>query len=121
MQKDLDGLDVGARPFARYLTLNHLYNDKVSADVLDGEVRAMSKALNSVSTAPKIAQPLSVDPAHVIFRVDLRDYGWTAATWDSVLGSDPYAVVFTDPAALKLYQSTTSKLPFMRGDGLPSL
>jgi mono/diheme cytochrome c family protein len=61
---------------ARYVTLNHLLADEKDAADLDLFRAALTKALNQLSTGPKVVAPTPVDPDATVFRINLRDLGW---------------------------------------------
>lgn len=81
-----------ARPHARWFTLTHLANTGVSDAQLERYRIALATLLGSLTWAPAPAAPVAVDAERTIFRIDLRELGWTAATWDSIRASYPYGV-----------------------------
>ncbi len=104
------------RRFHRYFTLTHIYNAGVCSQDLDGQRWALSKAINSLSTETKIVAPVPIDDAQTIYRIDLRDYGWDAALWDSVVSQNPFAVEYVRDEATDLKTFTETNVPFMTGD-----
>src|SRR5262249_338421 len=80
------------RQFLSYLSIAHLHNAGLSEDELQTVRQAMSKLLNSLSMGEKIVNPQPLDSAHTIFRIDLRDYKWTAAHWALVEKRNPYGL-----------------------------
>lgn len=70
------------RPFTRYLTTY----------AIDADARTRTAALsfwiNSLSTARRAVRPVNVSPT--LLRVDLRNYHWPAAAWESIAAVDPY-------------------------------
>ncbi len=79
-----------ALPFLRYLTLAHLLNFGVSGIAFDAMQNSLSQTLNSLSIRPIIVRPISIDAGHSIFRIDIRDYGWTIDQWNSLTAGYPY-------------------------------
>jgi hypothetical protein len=77
---------------------------------------ALSKLVNSLSWGPDIAVPKPIDPAKTILRIDINDYGWTEATWDRILATNPYGIVSRSEAAEFCYAATKCPLPHVRGD-----
>ena len=55
-----------------------------------------------------------IDPARTVFRVDLRDYNWTAATWNMLFAVYPYGVRGAESRAID--QLSGSPLPYIRAD-----
>ena len=102
------------RPFLRYFSLADLFNAAVADQELDVYRAALSKLVNSLSWHREVAPLLSIDPARTIFRVDLRDYNWTAATWDMLLASYPYGVRGLDSRTIDQLSGAT--LPYIRAD-----
>jgi serine/threonine-protein kinase len=62
----------------RYVALNHLRADEKTAAALPLFRAALTKALNQLSTGPKLVTLTPVDPDETIFRVRLSDLGWDA-------------------------------------------
>ena len=89
---DLAGLAPSARPHARWLTLVHLANAGVPEPQLARYRTALAVMLASLSWSPAARAPVAVDAARTIFRIDLRDLGWSAATWDAIRAAYPYGV-----------------------------
>lgn len=116
MIKDLAEQDSRDRKFIRYLTLTHLYNAGRSDDELRGFYHGITKLVNSLSWGRKVVLPKPVGTPTTIFRIDIRDYKWSAAVWDKLAGADPYALSYSTPEAKKFYADTGSALPYVRGD-----
>ena len=89
---DLIALAPSARPHARWFTLGHLANAGVPELQLARYRTALAVMLASLSWAPAARAPATIDAARTIFRVDLRDLGWSAATWDAIRAAYPYGV-----------------------------
>jgi len=102
------------RGFLRYFSLAHLFNAGVQDADLETYRAALSKLVNSLSWHKEINPPTPIDPARTVFRVDLRDYNWTAATWDSILAAYPYGIRNTESQNIERLSNAT--LPYIRAD-----
>ena len=102
------------RSFLRYFSLAHLYNASVPDAELDTYRAALSKLVNSLSWHREVTPLTSIDPARTVFRVDLRDYNWTAATWNMLFVAYPYGVRGAESRAID--QLSGSTLPYVRAD-----
>ena len=89
---DAAALPASARPFARWLTLTHLANAGVPEAVLARYRIAVAELLASLSWSAVPPAAIAVDAERTILRVDLRELGWPAATWDAIRASYPYGV-----------------------------
>jgi mono/diheme cytochrome c family protein len=113
---DLENLDPRRRRFTRYLTLTHLANAGVSAEVLKAHGHAVAKLTNSLSWHPRVTRPQPVDAAGTVYRIDLRDYKWTARTWDRLAAVYPYRLTEPGARARKLTALTGAEQPHLRAD-----
>ena len=102
------------RQFLRYFSLAHLFNAAVPDKELDVYRAALSKLVNSLSWHREVTPLTSIDSARTIFRVDLRDYNWTAATWNTLLAAYPYGIRGPDSRAID--QLSGAPLPYIRAD-----
>jgi mono/diheme cytochrome c family protein len=102
------------RVFLRYFSLAHLFNAGVQDAELETYRAALSKLTNILSWNREINPLTSIDPARTVFRVDLRDYRWTAATWNSIIAAYPYGV--RGPESRNIDQLSGGALPYIRGD-----
>jgi hypothetical protein len=98
IEADLDSLSSQERRFARYFTLVNLYNGGISSKELAAFRNALSKMMNSLSYNRDIVPPKAIDQDNLIFRINLRDYGWSRFSWDEISRRDPYAF-FTNSSA----------------------
>jgi mono/diheme cytochrome c family protein len=113
---DLNTIDRRARRFQRYFTLTHLHNAGLSAEELQTYRNALAKLVNSLSWNPRITNPVPVDPAKTVLRIDLRWYQWDAAIWNRILTEYPYGILDDTTAARAVMVHTASKLPVIRAD-----
>ena len=115
--EDLRHLPSSKRPYARYFSMLHLWNDLT---IPDAELRltraAVSKLINSLSSQPRIAVPTQVADG-LLLRVDMRDYGWTQEHhWLNLLKAYPYGLTVGGEAADDLYEYTYCDIPYLRAD-----
>lgn len=93
---DYAALDRDDRDNARWLTLTNLASAGVPVRELDRTRTALAELLASLTWAPAPRAPVSVDAEGTIVRIDLRELGWTAATWDAIRAAYPYGVARGD-------------------------
>ncbi|MEJ7600465.1 MAG: c-type cytochrome domain-containing protein [Kofleriaceae bacterium] len=89
---DAAQLDRTTRANARWFTLGHLANAGVPGVQLEAYRKALAILLGSLSWAPAPRAAIAVDPERTVFRIDLRELGWTAATWDAIRARYPYGL-----------------------------
>lgn len=116
LQADLTQLSETDRPFSRYFSIVHLYNAELSDDRLETYRGALTRLVNSLSWQPDIAAPRPIDPSRTVFRINLRNYGWSAATWETIAAADPYGVTYGTSAEKFCVSATGSALPLVRAD-----
>ena len=114
IEQDLLGQPQRSRQFLRYFSLAHLHNASVSDHDLQTYRAALGKLINSLSWHKEISQPAVIDPARTVFRIDLRDYNWTAATWNLLLSAYPYGL--HSSAGNSVAQISGAKVPYVRAD-----
>jgi hypothetical protein len=62
-------------PYIQYTSLHRLQNRKPSADDMNTARAGISKILNSTALyAPKLVNPVAIDPYSLVYRFDIRDY-----------------------------------------------
>jgi len=102
---------------SRYLTISNLHNlGDIDSDQLDLYRAAIVKTLNSLSWQPDVVIASSIDEHKTIYRIDLRQMGWTPAQWDMLTQHYPYAIKLRGGTAAAIYQATSSPLPYLRAD-----
>ena len=109
-------MDRRARRFQRYFTLAPLHNAGLSDEELQTYRNALNKLVNSLSWGSKIVNPVPVDPARTVFRIDLRWYVWDATIWNRILQEYPYGVLEDTTAARAATVGTLTKVPVIRAD-----
>jgi hypothetical protein len=73
---DIQRRPEGARPFTRYLGLAYASNAGVCGKQLDRERQALFEAVHLVSTRPDLVVPEAIEDSGLLYRIDVRDYGW---------------------------------------------
>ena len=114
IRNDLLNAPERSRPFLRYFSLAHLFNAGVSDEELGIYRAALAKLVNSLSWHREITPLAAIDGARTIFRLDLRDYNWTDATWNIILAAYPYGVRAASADAIA--QLSGAALPYVRAD-----
>jgi mono/diheme cytochrome c family protein len=113
VRRDMEQAPARRRSFLRYFSLAHFYNAGLPEDEMESHRAALSKLLNSLSWRREITPPAAIDPARTLFRIDLRDYDWAAATWQAIVAAYPYGLVSPHGDAIA---SALGGLPYMRAD-----
>jgi mono/diheme cytochrome c family protein len=113
---DLQSLDPRQRRFTRYLTLTHLVHGGVAPRDYTLHVQAVSKLVNSLSWQPRVTKPPPIDEGQTIFRLDLRDYKWTARQWDRLAATSPYKLAEASETAKACGKLAECETPILRGD-----
>lgn len=116
VHRDLSAADADDARYYRYLTLHNLANAGDSDAALESYRGALAKLLNSLSWERRIVRPVPVDPARLVFRFDLRAYGWTPAKWERLAGGYPYAIVLGKRIETESALRAGTEVPFLRGD-----
>jgi serine/threonine-protein kinase len=127
MADDIAGQDSDDQPFIRYLTVSYSNNAGECGRALQRQRYALFKGVNSLSTETKVVQPEPIDEQQLIYRIDIRDYGWDreidleddgtvdfADAWLAILdGVEEYAVEFTGDEADDLKADAGVNVPFL--------
>ncbi|HKO90073.1 MAG TPA: hypothetical protein VJU61_02910 [Polyangiaceae bacterium] len=120
------------RRFQRYAGLTYASNAGECGTALERQRSALFKLLNSVSAAPEVHVPEAVDPSRLLYRIDLRDYGWNRGIdpeddgtpdfvdgWLAVVASaGPYALELQGADAEELQRESGSSTPFLPAHAL---
>lgn len=113
---DLQRLEPRQRRYQRYFTFANLYNAGAAELELPGTRQALAKLLNSLSWHPRITVPQAIDPARIVYRIDLRDYLWNAQTWTRILSNYPHYLPQKGSTYAAIVKATQSELPYVRAD-----
>jgi hypothetical protein len=113
---DLKRANPRTRRFLRYFTLAHLYNAGASGDELQSYRNAFVKLINSLSWNNELLTPDTIDPAKVVWRVDIRGLNWSSKEWDEVEQAYDYALEAATPDEVACCEATESKTPLVRVD-----
>jgi mono/diheme cytochrome c family protein len=113
------------RTRVRYLDFSHLSNGGMDDDDVEAYRQIASFLLNSLSQGSRVVVPESVDDEHLLYRIDLRDYGWSTRTWDLLVAEYPYAVrydadsrlfPFDEELAQSVREDTETLVPYIHAD-----
>jgi Planctomycete cytochrome C len=113
------------RARVRYLDLSMLANAGYTEEQLEVYRQATSFLLNSLSRGRTVLAPRAIDKQKLLYRIDLRDYGWSAATWTAFERIYPYAISydqnsrlfpFDEISAEQLRRETDTQIPFIQAD-----
>ena len=122
---DLAKLKSGGAPGFRYLTLTNLYNmtdakgaPRFSENELALYRSALNKLLNSLSSRVVITQAVPIDEAKTILRIELANYGWSAAFWERLISFYPYAILSGKEAERDASALAKTRVPRVRADWL---
>ncbi len=114
--KDLQQFTPKRQRFVRYFTLAHVANAGASDADLERNRQALAKLLNALSWHARLTRPAAIDARQTVFRIDLRDYKWTAASWEKLVSAYPYRGGHGSAAADAIAAATGSELPLLRAD-----
>jgi hypothetical protein len=123
---DLQSLDGTDRQFARYISLANHAPYATCDGSLARERQALSKTLNSLSTAPTITRPVAIDQGETLYRIDLRAYDWDREgryagleyrdAWEAIAANNPFAVHFVGSDADAATSLSVTSHPVMFAD-----
>lgn len=113
---DLDKLEPRQRRFMRYVSLANLHNAGVPDKEMNAYRQAVAKLINSLSWSPRITAPQAIDAARTVYRIDLRDYLWTAQTWTRLLFNYPHYLPQKGGTVKAIINATQTELPYLRAD-----
>jgi hypothetical protein len=123
---DLAAQDADDRQFIRYVSFANRFNAGACAPELGAERDALVKLLNSTSMDASITLPAAVDSGRVLYRIDLRDYGWDRPlrvgendygdSWEAITLGSPYGIEFEGPEADVMRADTGATVPLMQAD-----
>jgi hypothetical protein len=132
MASDISGLAPEARPFARYVELAYASNAGLCGAALELQRKALGQVFNATSTREQIVLPEPIDERQVIYRIDLRDYGWDrridlegdgvvdfADGWQAaVAAAGAYGEEYRGPDADALVAAAGTTVPFLPANAL---
>lgn len=113
-----DKVDKQSHVFVRYLSIAHLVGTDVDARALDTIRLALKRVVNSVSLGENIIALEPTDSTQLLYRIDLRQLGWTAAEqWKALTQAYPYDPLdLADPGLVVAQKLTTDPLPVVKAD-----
>lgn len=113
------------RQRARYFDLSTLANAGYTDEQLQVYRESVSFLLNSLSRGRDVVAPVAIDADKLLYRIDLRDYLWDAASWNQLERVYPYAVNYNQDSRLFPYdevsaeqvrRETGTQIPVIQGD-----
>jgi len=115
---DLAAADAASDPAAadvRYFSLAFLQSNGISSENLETLRKATTKLMNSLSWQPSLGLVTAIDPGNAVLKIRLSEFGWTKATWDTLVASHPDAGTGV-PGLQVLKQRTGSQKPMIRAE-----
>src|SRR5262249_9516937 len=91
-------------------------NPSVSNEQLESYRQALIKMLNSLTWKRVIVRPIAIDPDKTIFRIDLRQLGWSLEKWNKLASSTPYAKFYDNIVARSIQEQLGDPLAYARAD-----
>ena len=124
---DIETQPEESKPFVRYLGLQYASNARYCGGLLQQQRYALFKAINSVSTGSDVVVPVPIGLSELIYRIDLRDYGWDRPIdleddgtvdhgdgWLAIVAAAaPYGVEFAGPDADVVKMLAATPVPFL--------
>lgn len=106
----------------RYLVIAHLANAGASVQQLATYRSTMNLLVNSLSRGALLVAPKQLSAAPNVFRINLRDYRWNKAQWETIVSDYPYQIQYKDDSqvfprdefsAESLRAETGTNVPFV--------
>ena len=119
---DLQRRDEDTRPRLRYLTLLHRYGEPAYSDAELEANRTATREMVALLRQGRSSHSDFIDPEQLIVRIDLEDFGWTAATdWHAVVSNYHYGLGPQGDAPLarlrgQVGELTQDTIPVVRAD-----
>ena len=88
--QDVERLPADQAARVRYVTLTELWSACAGDAYLEAARKVATVLLSGLSRGPRPVQPVPVNSAKTILRVDLVELQWTAQEWDRLAGLSPY-------------------------------
>mgnify|MGYP002777768545 CR=1 FL=1 len=102
--------------FTRYFSFVHLYNAGWCDDRIEPYRHALAKLVNSLSSETQIRVPVAIDADRLLFRIDIRDYGWSQALWERIADANPYTIEYVQDTADKIKKDVLTDRFVLAGD-----
>lgn len=102
--------------FTRYFSFVHLYNTGWCSDQIEPYRHALAKLVNSLSSETAIRVPEPIDDNRLIYRIDIRDYGWSQELWETIAAANPYTVEYVQDTADKIKKDLLTNRFVLPGD-----
>lgn len=119
---DLQKTSEAERRYYRYFTFTNLYNatdayGNATVGDLNPHRAGVGKLINSLSMNARVTPPYAIDQWETVYRIDLRDYNWTAEDWEYLIYYYPYGIIGVDRRKENLIaQYTGSQMSYVRAD-----
>jgi mono/diheme cytochrome c family protein len=117
---DLETIEAQSRQEARntrYVSFVHLFNAGQSDIKLKEHANSLSRTLNHLSDRAAIAKPKAINPEGTLFRINIRDYGWSDNDWNRVTEDYAYRDLFPDGSTREQFRDITgTTVVLVRGD-----
>lgn len=107
--RKLESLNRNDARNARYLSMVPLANAGQSDIKLKEHANALSRTLNHLSYRSQITKPVPINSDQTIFRINLRDYNWSADDWNQITRNYPYRELFPDRDVRRQFQQITGE------------
>ncbi|MGB7343135.1 MAG: c-type cytochrome domain-containing protein [Pirellulaceae bacterium] len=124
IRNDLQNKKRTDRRHFRYFSMHHSANNsRFDNSDLRMFRAALSKLLNSLArtsllTLPEVieGEPLTND---MVYRIDLRDFGWSIDQWQTAISGYPYGLAFNDPDLREITNDVEELVGPVNSDGVP--
>ncbi len=98
----------------RFLSLMHLYNACATDAEMSAYRQALTKLINSLSSAADPVKLTPVDPGGSVLSFKLSDIGWTAERWEEVAARYPKTLARKHDEAI--IEAAGTQVPSLNGD-----
>jgi hypothetical protein len=125
---DLATLPGADQQFYRYISLADRASVVCDSSQLEPDRQALFKGLNMLSRSPRLQAPTAVDAARLLYRIDLRDFGWARSLevngrsyddgWEAIADQSPYVLERSGEAAASAKSTTGTAHPVVFADHL---
>jgi hypothetical protein len=90
------------RAFIRYVSAAPSYNMGARFTDLRKVQKGLDKLLNSLSFMPALKRVATAEPDGIVFRINLKNYGWESRQWERLVRAYPYQIVTKDDQSLHI-------------------
>ena len=126
IRNDLQDQKRTDRRHLRYFSMhNSANNSRFDESDLRMFRAALSKLLNSTARSSLLTLPKAVGSddedsptANLVYRIDLRDFGWSIDQWQTAISGYPYGLIFNDPELRELTEDVEELVGAVSSDGV---